>query len=238
MIFQIHELLRTAVGARPRVRIPLLPAHGEVLTAIPTPLPASPIWTASARVDPLEFRLRHLKDKRIIRVLEAAAKAFGWSSAPAPSGKGRGLACVIYKGTCVAAMGDIEADKSSGQCRMKRVVVAQDMGQVINPEGAKMQMEGCVMMGLGYALTEMIHFRDGEILDLSFQTYEIPRFSWMPKIETILIDNPDMPPQEGGEPAITPMGALVANAVFDATGARFSQLPISRERIRVALKAG
>jgi nicotinate dehydrogenase subunit B len=99
-------------------------------------------------------------------------------------------------------------------------------------------MQGCAMMGLGYALTETIRFRDGEILDLNFDTYQIPKFSWMPKIETVLIDNPDIPPQEGGEPAITCMGGLVANAVFDATGVRFNELPISPERIQNAVKDG
>lgn len=192
---------------------------------------------ATAGVDPLTFRLAHLKDKRMLRILDAAASAFGWSTAAAPSGKGQGLACVIYKGTYVAAMGEVEVDKASGRCKVKRVVCAQDMGQIVNPEGAKMQMEGCVMMGLGYALTESVHFRDGEILDLNFDTYEIPRFSWMPKIETILIDNPDIPPQEGGEPAITPMGGLVANAIFDAIGVRLHDLPMTPERIQDGLKA-
>ena len=190
------------------------------------------VLAATAGLDPLSFRLTHLQDKRMRGVLEAAASAFGWSSAPAPSGKGQGLACGIYKGTFVAAMGEVEVDKSSGKCRMKRLVCAQDMGRIINPEGAKMQIEGCLMMGLGYALAERIRFRDGEILDLNFDTYRIPRFSWLPKIETVLIDNPDMPPQEGGEPAIICMGGLVANAVFDATGVRSYELPVSPEHIR------
>jgi nicotinate dehydrogenase subunit B len=193
---------------------------------------------AAAGADPVAFRLTHLQDKRMLRVLEAAGSAFGWSKAVAPSGKGRGVACVIYKGTHVAAMAEVDVDKTSGRCQVKRVVCAQDMGQVVNPEGAKMQVEGCVMMGLGYALTEMIRFRDGEVLDQNFDTYQLPRFSWAPKIETILIENPDLPPQEGGEPAITCMGALVANAIFDAIGVRFHDIPISRERIRQAVKRG
>jgi isoquinoline 1-oxidoreductase len=193
---------------------------------------------ATAGLDPLTFRLKHLKDKRMLRVLDAAAAAFGWSPTAGPSGKGQGLACAIYKGTYVAAMGEVEVDKSSGRCKVKRVVCAQDMGQIINPEGAKMQMEGCIMMGLGYALAETVRFQDGEILDQGFDTYEIPRFSWMPKIETILIDNPDLPPQEGGEPAITPMGALVANAIFDAIGVRLHDLPMSPERIQKEVRGG
>ena len=192
---------------------------------------------AGAGVDPLEFRLAHLKDKRMIRVLEAAAGAYGWPAGAAPSGKGRGVSCLIYKGTYVAAMGDVEVDKATGTCRMKRIVCAQDMGRVVNPEGAKMQMEGCLMMGLGYSLTETLHFKGGEILDLNFDTYGLPTFSALPKIQTILIDNPDLPPQEGGEPAITCMGGLVANAIFDAIGVRFHQLPITAEHVKSNTKA-
>ncbi|MBI5249975.1 MAG: xanthine dehydrogenase family protein molybdopterin-binding subunit [Desulfomonile tiedjei] len=188
-----------------------------------------------AGMDPLSFRLDHVQDKRLLRVLDSAAKAFGWSSAPSPSGKGRGMACGIYKGTCIAAMGEADVDKSSGRCQVKRLVCVQDVGQVVNPEGAKMQMEGCAMMGLGYALSEITRFRDGEILDLSFDTYQLPKFSWMPKIETVLIENPDVPPQEGGEPMITLMGALVANAIFGAIGVRFHELPMSPERVLKAL---
>jgi len=123
-------------------------------------------------------------------------------------------------------------NKKKGSVQAKRVVCAQDMGLVINPEGAKMQIEGCITMGLGYALTEEIRFKGGEILDLNFDTYEIPRFSWLPKIETVLIDARDMSPQGGGEPAIVNMGAVVANAIHDATGARLFQLPMTPDRIK------
>ena len=98
-----------------------------------------------------------------------------------------------------------------------------------------MQMEGGITMGLGYALTEEIHFQGGEIRDLNFDTYEIPRFSWLPKIETVLIDNPQMPPQGGGEPAITCMGGVIANAIYDAIGVRLFQLPMTPERIKEAM---
>ena len=97
-------------------------------------------------------------------------------------------------------------------------------------------MEGCITMGLGYALTEEIHFKGGQILDLNFDSYEIPRFSWLPKIETVLIDNNDLAPQGGGEPAIICMGGVIANAIYDATGARLFQLPMTPERIREAMK--
>jgi CO/xanthine dehydrogenase Mo-binding subunit len=193
------------------------------------------IMAASAGMDPLEFRLNNLKDTRMTRVLRAAAKRFGWVTLMAPSGRGYGVACGIDAGTYVAHMAEVEVDRVNGRVQVNRVVCAQDMGLVINPEGAKQQIEGCITMGLGYALTEEIHFQDGTIFDLNFDTYEIPRFSWLPKIDTVLIDNNDFPPQGGGEPAIVCMGAVIANAIYDAVGARLHQLPMTPERVREAL---
>jgi len=192
------------------------------------------VMASKAGIDPLEFRLNNLTDKRMKRVLQAVAQKFGWTPATAPSGRGYGIACLDYLGTYVATMAEVEVDESSGSVQVKRVVAAQDMGQVINPEGAKMQIEGGITMGLGYALTEEIHFKGGQIRDLNFDSYEIPRFSWTPKIETVLIDNPEMPPQGGGEPAITCMGGVMANAVYDAIGVRLFQLPMTPERIKEA----
>lgn len=193
------------------------------------------ILAAKAGMDSLEFRLKNLKDKRMIRVLEAAAKKFSWKPAKSPSGRGYGVAAGIDAGTYVAHIAEVEVDKKTGQVQVKRVVCAQDMGLSINPEGAKIQMEGCITMGLGYALKEDIHFKGGEIFDLNFDTYEIPHFSWHPKIETVVIDDKEATPQGGGEPAIICMGGVIANAIFDAIGARVFQLPMTPERIKKAL---
>ena len=171
------------------------------------------------------------------KVLEAAAKKFGWTPAPSPSKRGWGVACGDYEGTYVAMIAEVEVEENTGKIQTKKVVCAQDMGLVINPEGAKMQMEGCVMMGLGYTLSEEIHFKGGEIFDLNFGTYEIPRFSWMPKIETVLIDDPNSAPKGGGEPAIMLVGAVIANAVYDATGVRLFHLPMTPERVKEGIKA-
>lgn len=133
-------------------------------------------------------------------------------------------------------MSEVEVDNKRGTVQVKRIVIAQDMGLSVNPEGAKMQMEGCITMGLGYALTEEIHFQGGEIFDLNFDTYEIPRFSWLLKIETVLVENKDLPPQGSGQPAIVNMGGVIANAIYDAIGARLFQLPMTPERIREAMK--
>ena len=193
------------------------------------------ILAAAAEMDPLEFRLKNLKDTRMSRVLKAAAEKFGWTPAKAPSGRGHGMACGIDAGTYVAHICEVEVDRKTGHVQVKRVVCAQDMGLSINPEGAKIQMEGCVTMGLGYALAEDIHFKGGEILDLNFDTYEIPRFSWLPQIETVLIDDRNAAPQGGGEPAIICMGGVIANAIFDAIGGRVFQLPMTPERVKQAM---
>lgn len=190
---------------------------------------------AEAKIDPLEFRLNNTSDKRMRQVLQVAAERFGWKKTPSPSGRGYGIACGIDAGTYVAAVAEVMVDKGSGKVKVKRIVCAQDMGIVINPEGAKMQMEGCITMGLGYTLAEEIRFKGGEILDRNFDTYELPRFSWLPVIETILVKNDELSPQGGGEPAIVGVGAVVANAIFDATGARLFQLPMTPDRIKQAL---
>ncbi len=194
------------------------------------------VMAAASGMDALAFRLHNLTDKRMIRVLHAAAERFGHPFSPAPSGKGYGIACTDYLGTYVATMAEVRVDKHTGAVRAERIVCAQDTGEVINPEGVRMQIEGCLTMGLGYCLTEEIRFKDGRILDENFDTYEIPRFSWLPKIETVLVDNPEMAPQGCGEPAITTMGAVIANAVFDAAGVRMFTLPMTPDRIKETLR--
>jgi nicotinate dehydrogenase subunit B len=188
--------------------------------------------------DPLEFRLSHLSDPRMRRVLLAAAKQFGWKPASAPSGRGVGLACATDVGTYVATAAEVAVNKSTGHVEVKRVVCAQDQGLTVNPDGSRQQMESGITMGLGYALAEEVRFKDGAVLDRNFDSYQIPRFSWLPRIETIVIENPETPASGCGEPPITSLGAVVANAIFDATGARLRQLPMTAERIKTALQRG
>jgi CO/xanthine dehydrogenase Mo-binding subunit len=195
------------------------------------------IMAAKAGMDPVDFRLKNLADQRMARVLKAAADKFRWTPAKGPSGRGYGVALLDYLNTYLAAMAEIAVDKGTGQIRVKRVTVVQDLGQVINPEGAKMQMQGCVIMGLSSVLTEEIHFNGGDIKDRNFNSYEITHFSWLPEIETVLIDNPDLVPQGCGEPTITCMAALIANALFDATGVRFFRLPLSPQRVKEKVAA-
>ncbi len=194
------------------------------------------VLAEKAGMDPLQFRLHNLTDERMKRILMAAAEQSGLSFSKAPSGKGYGLVCTDYLGTYVATIAQVKMNEKTGAVQVERVVCAQDTGEVINPEGARMQIEGGVVMGLGYCLTEEVRFKNGEILDENFDTYEIPRFSWLPKLETVLVDNPDMAPQGCGEPSITTMGAVIANAVYDAIGKRMFTLPMTPARIKEALR--
>jgi CO/xanthine dehydrogenase Mo-binding subunit len=193
------------------------------------------ILAAQAEMDPVEFRLRNLADKKMRRVLETTANRFGWLEAGAPSGRGQGIALGIDAGTYVGLAVEVAVERATGKIRVKRMDCAQDMGLAINPEGATIQMEGCLTMGLGYALAEEVRFSGGRVLDANFDTYKIPRFSWLPKIETTIIDATSDPPQGGGEPAIIVVGAAVANAVFDAVGARLYRMPMTPERVKTAM---
>ncbi len=193
------------------------------------------IMAAKADIDPLEFRLKNTSDKRAIGVLKAAADKFGWTPAKTPSGRGYGIACGIDAGTYVASIAEISVDELNGTTKVERVVCAQDMGLVINPEGAILQMEGCIAMGLGYSLTEEMFFNGGELTNTNFDSYDIPRYSWVPKIETVLVDSNEKVPHGGGEPAIVTMSAIIGNALFDATGARLYQHPFTPERVKEAL---
>jgi len=192
----------------------------------------------AAGIDPVEFRRRNLGDAKMQRVLATTAKRFGWRAAPAPSGRGQGIALGIDAGTYVGLAVEVAVDRSTGKVRVTRMVCAQDMGLAINPEGATIQMEGCLTMGLGYALAEEVRFEGGRVLNTNFDTYEIPRFSWLPEIETVILDAANDPPQGGGEPAIIVVGAAIANAIFDAVGARVLRLPMTPERIKTAMPKG
>lgn len=194
-------------------------------------------WAAG--IDTLEFRLRNTSDARMLPVLRAVAEAYGWEPRRTPrrDGRGRGLACGIDAETYVALAVDVTVDRDTGVVRVERVVCAQDMGVVVNPDGARMQMEGCITMGLGYTFSEGLRFEDGKILDLNFDSYTLPRFSQLPpEIECVFVPNDGLAPKGGGEPAIINMGAVVANAIFDATGARVFHLPMTPERVVEALR--
>jgi isoquinoline 1-oxidoreductase len=194
------------------------------------------IMAAEAGIDPLDFRLKNLKDEKMIACWKAVADKFGYVPGKAPSGRGIGIACGTDAGTWVAMMAEIKIDKASGKVKVVRVACAQDMGLCVNPQGALIQMEGCIQMGLGYTLTEEVMFEGGNVKNRGFDSYEIPRFSWTPKMDCIILDRKDKPPKGGGEPAIITVGAVVGNAVFDATGARLYRMPMTPARVLEATK--
>ncbi len=194
------------------------------------------IMAAAAGADPLEFRLRNLKDEKMIGVLKAVAEKFGYVPGKTPTGRGIGMACGTDAGTWVAHMAEVEVDRTTGKVKVLRLACAQDMGLCVNPQGALIQMEGCLTMALGYTFTEEVKFEGGAVKDRNFDSYDIPRFSWIPKLECVIMDRKDQPPQGGGEPAIIGVGAAVGNAIFDATGARLFRVPFTPERVLEAIK--
>jgi isoquinoline 1-oxidoreductase len=193
------------------------------------------VMAAAARKDPYEFRVKNMVDPRMLRVASAVANRFGWKPAPAPSGRGAGMACGRDAGTYVALMVQADVDKTSGAVHVRRMVLAQDMGLVVNPDGALQQIEGCLTMGLGYALSEEVRFSGGAIATRNFDSYELPRFSTLPRLDAVILNDMDSPSQGGGEPAIVPVGAAIANAIFDATGVRLHRMPMTPARVKAAL---
>jgi isoquinoline 1-oxidoreductase len=192
------------------------------------------IMAAKLKMDPLEFRLKNTSDARMRRVLEVVAQRFGYKPAPSPSRRGIGIACGIDADSYVAEIAEVTVDK--GNVKIKRIFAAQDMGVSVNPLGSRMQMEGCIMMGLGYTLSEEISFKGGKLFTTNFHNYALPRFSWLPQIDAFVVKNDELAPKGGGEPAIVPVGGAVANAIFDAIGVRLFQMPMTPERINNAAK--
>ena len=194
------------------------------------------ILAAHAGVDPVEFRLRNLSDKRMRRAVEAAAERFGWKPSRAPGGRGVGVACGIYTGTYMVTVAQLDVDAKTGRVQVNRVVFVHDQGRTVFPDGTRQQIEGSVIMGLGYALSEEVRFRGGDVLTRNFDNYEIPRFSAVPRIETVLLDSRDAAVTGCGEPPVITIGALLANAIYDATGTRMLRLPMTPTRLLAALK--
>jgi len=195
------------------------------------------IMAAKVMVDPVQFRLDNLTDEKMIKVLETLVDKFGYTPAAGPSGRGIGMACGTDAGTWVAVMIEVKVDEKTGKVQPIRALCSQDMGMCVNPQGAILQAEGCVTMGMGYALAEDIEFKGGDVITKNFDTYQLPLFSWVPEIiDTVILDRQDQPPQGGGEPPIVCMGGALANAIFDACGARVYQMPMTPERILEGIK--
>jgi len=191
------------------------------------------VMAHAAGVDPLAFRLQNLANEDMVATLKLAAETFGYDKEKQP-GHGYGVALGHDAGTLVAMIAEVFVDRTTGEVQPIRVVCAQDMGQVVNPHGATIQTEGGITMGMGYALFEEIEFEGGALKTTNFNRYEITRFSTTPKIECVFRDKMDAKAQGGGEPAIICVGAAIANAVYDACGARVNRMPITPERVLAA----
>ena len=197
-----------------------------------------------AGVDPLEFRLRHLNDPRAKAVLEAGAKRAGWASRPSPqkggpgetTRSGRGVAFVQYDRTeaYVAAVAEVEVNQADGQVRVKRVVVAHDCGLIINPDGLRNQIEGNVIQATSRTLKEEVKFDPSMVTSLDWTSYSILRFSEIPEVVVELINRPDHPAVGAGEATTSAIPAAIANAIFDATGARLRTIPFTPDRVKAA----
>lgn len=177
------------------------------------------------KMDPLEFRLKNLKDERQSAVLNAAAKAFGWGKAKS-SGSGYGIAAGFEKGGYVAACAEVSVDRATGKVKLVRIVEAFECGAVVNPDQLRNQIEGSIVMAIGGALFEAIDFDNGKIVNSRFSRYRVPRFSDVPLIEAVLVDRKDLPSAGAGETPIVGLAPAVGNAIFDATGIRLRSLPM------------
>lgn len=187
----------------------------------------------AAGMDPLEFRLKNLKDARLRAVFEAAAQAFGWGKTKPAPGRGCGIGGGTEKGSYVATCAEVEVDRASGRVKVLRAVSAFECGAVVNPDHLKSQVEGCMMMGLGGALFEAIEFEGGKILNPHFADYRVPRFSDAPEVEVVLLDRKDLPSAGAGETPIVGIAPAVGNAIFAATGVRLRSLPLAPNGVKV-----
>ncbi|MBT4515868.1 MAG: xanthine dehydrogenase family protein molybdopterin-binding subunit [Chloroflexi bacterium] len=178
----------------------------------------------SMGIDPLEFRLRNLSHERLRGCLTAAAEAFGWESREKRPGVGYGMAIGYDAGSFTAQI--VEVAVENQEARVTRVTVGFDCGLVVNPDGARNQIEGSIVMGMGTALWEAVEFDGGRILNDGFARYRVPRITDTPEIEVVFTGGDDVPSSGAGEPGIVPIAAAIANAVRDATGTAIEELPI------------
>jgi nicotinate dehydrogenase subunit B len=203
---------------------------------------------AQVKADPVAYRLRHLSDTRLKEVVDAVAKAVNWDARPSPKpgirktgvASGRGVACVLYEGdngySAIAV--EVEVDQDTGKVTAKRIVAANDVGPVSNPDGLRNQIEGGALQGMSRALLEEVTWDDQKVTSFDWRTYRtLPLGFEAPKIESVLINRPDQEATGAGETSITVIAAALGNAIFDATGVRLRQIPFTPERVKAALAA-
>ena len=200
---------------------------------------------AAAGVDPVAFRLRGLTDPRAIAVLERAAEMIGWQARPSPNPRalqgdllmGRGVAYVRYKQAenYVATAMEVDVDRATGKINVRRVTCAHDCGLVVNSDSLRNQIEGSILQTLSRTIHEEVTFDRSHVTSVDWASYPILTFPEIPAIEVALIDRPTLPPLGAGEASTAPIAAALGNAVFDASGVRFRQVPLTPARVRAAL---
>jgi CO/xanthine dehydrogenase Mo-binding subunit len=203
---------------------------------------------AAVKADPVAYRLRHLSDPRLSEVVRSASKAAGWQARPSPRpggvrtgvAAGRGVSCVLYEGDngYCSVVAEVEVNQDTGRVSVKRLVIANDCGPISNPDGLKNQLEGGALQGMSRALSEEVTWDEQNVTSIDWRTYR-PLYlgADVPTIETVLINRPDGKAMGAGETAVTVVPAAIANAIFDATGARIRQVPFTPERVKAALGA-
>jgi nicotinate dehydrogenase subunit B len=185
----------------------------------------------ASRQDPLSFRLAHVEDPRLRRVVEHVANASGWGRAPGER-RGLGIAATIYHGTYIAEVAEMLVP-ANGRARLVKVWAAVDPGATLNPDGVRNQTEGGITQSASWTLYEEIRHRDGRIANRGWDTYPIATFRDAPdSIDVEVIGDPTKPSTGVGEPGAVCISAAMANAVFAATGVRVRQLPMTPERVR------
>jgi CO/xanthine dehydrogenase Mo-binding subunit len=200
---------------------------------------------AAAKVDPAEFRLRYLKDQRAIDVLQAALKLANWQARPGPNPQagsgsvvnGRGVSYLRYNNaiTYVAAVAEVEVNKDTGEVRVTRVCASHDCGEMVNPNGVANQVEGGVLQTVSRTLMEEVTWDRNKVTSVDWTSYPIMRHTQAPTVEIALIDRPGQVSWGAGEPTACAIPAAIANAVFDATGARVRSVPLTPAKVKAAL---
>ena len=191
-----------------------------------------------AGADPLDFRLRHLDDERCRRVLLGAAEMSRWPGTKrSDEGLGLGIAAARYKnkGAWLAAVAEVRVDE---EVRVERLWLCVDAGMIVNPQGARNQVEGGAIQAISWTLKESVPIEQGKVPPLDWQSYPILRFSEVPVIETQFIDEPSQPALGVGEASQGPVSAAIANAAARALGLRMRDLPLTRQRLLDLLTAG
>jgi nicotinate dehydrogenase subunit B len=198
---------------------------------------------AAVNADPIEFRLRHIKEPRDIAVIKAAAQNANWETRPSPRRdqtgtkvSGRGIAYAQRNGTRVAVIAEVDVDRTTGKIWARKFTVAHDCGQIINPDGLVKCIEGNIVQGVSRALWEEVTFDRNAVTSVDWVTYPILDITETPgQVDVVLINHPEIAPSGAGEPSIRPVAAAIANAIFDATGVRIRRVPFSPERVKAAL---